>query len=225
MAHVRRRKPSYSSIPQDVAEEIRVTLERYPPEGVAKLLAGLDAVIHSFASKSDREKKAQITKDLETVAELASRLDKAIHRMSEQGRWELQAGYHALELKGTSLTSRPNYQRSAIQDLAVVAAEAHESYRKASRPTKLDWLCFHVALNWLSAFNFDRTPKTVRDGSPMVRVTDVLRDYLKTPGRTIKPTDEGNDVEFASSASRLNQVLKDLLQPKSLDELRKDPST
>jgi hypothetical protein len=125
MAHVSRRKPSYSSIPQDVAEEIRVTLKRYPPGGVAKLLTGLDAVIHSFASKSDREKKAQITKDLETVAELASRLDKAIHRMSEQGRWELQAGYRALELKGTSLTPIPSFQRSAIQDLAVVAAEAH----------------------------------------------------------------------------------------------------
>jgi hypothetical protein len=224
MAHVPIRKPSYSLIPEHVAEEIRVTLKRYPPEGVEKLLAGLDTIIHSFASKSDRESKAQIRKDLQTVAELASHLDKAIHRMSQQGQWELQAGYRALELKGTSLFSRPNYQRSAIQDLAVVAAEAHESYRKASLPTKLDWLCFHVARNWLSAFNFDRTPKTVRAGSPMVQVTDVLRDYLKTPGRTIKPTDEGNDVEFASSASRLNQVLKDLLQPKSLGELRKDLS-
>ena len=215
MAHEPGKKPSYSSIPQDVVKEIEVTLKRYPPEGVEKLLAGLDANIHSFASKSDRESKAQIRKDLKTVAELASRLDKTIHRMSQQGRWELQEGYRILELKGAALISCPPYQAIAIQDFAAAAAEAHESYRKASLPTKLDWLCFHVAINWLHAFNFDRTPKTVRAGSPMVQVTDVLRDYLKTPGRTIKPTDEGNDVEFASSASRLNQVLKDFLQPKS----------
>jgi len=224
MAHVPRRKPSYSSIPQHVADEIRATLKRYPPEGVAKLLAGLDANIHSFASKSDRESKAQIRKDLKTVAELASHLDKAIHRMSEQGRWELQGAYRTLELKGAALISCPPYQAIAIQDFAAAAAEAHDNYRDAGLSPKLDWLCFHVAINWLSAFNFDRTPKTVRAGSPMVQVTDVLRDHLKTPGRTTKPTDEGNDVEFASSASRLNQVLKDLLQPKSLGELRKDLS-
>jgi hypothetical protein len=225
MAHAPRKKPSYSPIPEHVAEEIRVTLKRYPPEGVEKLLAGLDANIHSFAARGFRENKAQIGEDLKTVAKLASHLDKAIHRMSQQGQLELQEAYRALEFKGVSLFCRPHYQTSAIQDLAVVAAKAHESYRKASRSNKLDWLCFHVARNWLSAFNFDRTPKTVRAGSPMVQVTDVLRDHLKTPGRTIKPTDEGNDVEFASSASRLNQVLKDLLQPKSLDELRKDFST
>ena len=206
--------PPYRSIPQHVADEIRATLKRYPPEGVEKFLAGLDANIHSFARKSDRESKAQIRKDLKTVAELASHLDKAIHRMSQQGQLELQEAYRALEFKGVSLFCRPHYQTSAIQDLAVVAAEAHENYRKASLSTKLDWLCFHVARNWLSAFNLDRTPKTVRAGSPMVQVTDVLRDYLKTPGRTIKLTDEGNGIEFASSASRLNQVLKDLLRPK-----------
>ncbi len=221
MAHVPRRKPSYSSIPQHVALEIRITLKRYPPEGVEKLLAGLDANIHSFSSKSDRESKAQIRKDLKTVAELASHLDKAIHRMSEQGRWELQEGYRTLELKGAALFSSPPYQASAIQDFAAAAAEAHKNYRSASLSPKLDWLCFHVAINWLRAFNFDKTPKTVRAGSPMVQVTDVLHEYLKTPGRTIKPTAAGNDVEFASSASRLNQVLKDLLQPKSLDEILK----
>ena len=104
--------PPYRSLPRHVVEEIRVTLKRYPPEGVEKLLAGLDANIHSFARKSDRENKAQIRKDLETVAERASRLDKAIHRMSEQGRWELQAGYRALEQTIGQSERDPNSVRS-----------------------------------------------------------------------------------------------------------------
>jgi hypothetical protein len=221
MARARRRKPSYSSIPQHVADEIRATLKRYPAEGVEKLLAELNVSISSFAIRGTRESKAQIRKDLKTVAELASRLDKAIHRMSEQGRWALQGAYAAFEHEGASLFSTPNYQTSAIQDLAVVAVKAHENYRDASLSPKLDWLCFHVARNWLRAFNIHRTPNIVRNGSPMVRVVDALHDHLKTPGRTIKPTPAGNDVEFASSASRLNQVLKDLLQPKPLDEILK----
>ena len=210
--------PSYQSIPDSIAIEIRNILNPrvYPRAAVERFLLGMDLDLGHFPSttKSEKEPRTDTGRErLALVARRAASLDKAIQQLSQRDRIELQGAYAKLEAEHATLRALPNYQFSAIQDLVSVADRAAEDHQQTRIAPELDGLCMRAVMLWLSEFGIENTPNYVQTNSPMVKVMDALCAYIDIPLRTQKPFRDGNDNLRSSTRSRLNRFLKVVLRP------------